>query len=401
MPESLAAQPLSGCSKTDRRVLWVEAEGSIRPFGGQENFELIKTLVNDWGVTDIYAQVYRAGRSWFPSVQADDTPYFEAMSAGINPLHDLIQFAHAHGVRVHAWMNVFSLAQNDRAPVLETIGEDGILRDEFGVSLRSYDSDGRAPREPEDRLDTPAIWIDPGSTRYRLYFAELIKELTHLYPALDGVHLDMIRYPYMMLRPDFSGRRAQLGFSEEAMRRYFGNSQSPAECVASIGPEAGPLSWVVLTRGLPRGAGWDSWRREQVTDLVRHVRAELLDRPMELSAAVLAPYDRAYVYAQQPWKEWLAEGLIDFAVAMAYQRGVERYRSVTADVLHDTDGKRVIMGVGAWLSLHDPQVLAEQIRIACDRASGGVSLFSFSHLASRQGMRVVKEIQQPRRESQS
>ena len=69
-----------------------------------------------------------------------------------------------------------------------------------------------------------------------------------------------------------------------------------------------------LPEALARG---DDWRRAQVTGLVRRIReaARAKAPDLELSAAVWAWPDRAYLSMFQDWRGWIDEELLEFAHA--------------------------------------------------------------------------------------
>ena len=122
MPErpSLAGEPEV---RPRPRALWVLAEGSQRVL---ENAEKVPTLVSEaraLGASDLFVQVYRGGRAWYDAGLADARPFRNAREhAGVDLLADLIERAHAAGLRVHAWVNVLSLSQNRDAPLLAQLG---------------------------------------------------------------------------------------------------------------------------------------------------------------------------------------------------------------------------------------------------------------------------------------
>ena len=73
--------------------------------------------------------------------------------------------------------------------------------------------------------------------------------------------------------------------------------------------------------GVVRGANaWDAWRRGQVTQLVEDIATNArAARPgVEISAAVIAYDDRAYLSLAQDWRGWLRSGALDRAIPMAY-----------------------------------------------------------------------------------
>ena len=70
--------------------LWVQAEGSNRSLDSIGKIRTLLAQARDSGVTDIYAQVYRSGRAWFPTGLADDSP---SKRTGGDPLGYLLSLA--------------------------------------------------------------------------------------------------------------------------------------------------------------------------------------------------------------------------------------------------------------------------------------------------------------------
>ena len=95
------------------RGLWVLCEGSQRVL---EHPEKIPELLSDaqaLGVSDLFVQVYRGGKAWFNSSLADARPYQSILlEHDQDTFAELIRQAHEQGFRVHAWVNVLSLAGN-------------------------------------------------------------------------------------------------------------------------------------------------------------------------------------------------------------------------------------------------------------------------------------------------
>ena len=49
--------------------LWIESEGTNQPFLSDSSFSSLKSFVEEGDYSDLYCQVYRNGRSWFPSFE--------------------------------------------------------------------------------------------------------------------------------------------------------------------------------------------------------------------------------------------------------------------------------------------------------------------------------------------
>jgi uncharacterized lipoprotein YddW (UPF0748 family) len=373
---SLIALLITACSRGGQPVtpspgegkpalgLWVLAEGSERVLESPEKIAALVERAVALGATDLFVQVHRGGRSWFASTHADDSPWraLHARDPGAPaPLSDLIARAHARGLRVHAWFNCLSLANNREPPILRTVGRAAITVDRKGRSLLDYPN-GDVP--PPDRtylqLETPGLWLDPAVPGVVETLAATVDDLVRAAPDLDGLHLDYIRYPFTLpMTPGSRFLGLDFGYGEVARSRFAAENGSFAT-----------------------GDAWDAFRRARVRELVTTLRAHI-PKTWKLSAAVLAYADRAYLTALQDWRGWLDEGLLDFAVAMAYTRD-DRLLRYQAHALHGgIGGERVWLGIGAWLSIDEPARIRAQLALAREVSPPGVALFSYDALAAK------------------
>ena len=275
-------------SAQPRRALWVLAEGSQRTLEDPARIDRLLEDAARLGITDLLVQVYRAGRSWFPSRHADATPYRKIVAkAGGPPLRRLIDGAHARGLRVHAWFNALSLARNDKAPLLRHVGRQAVLVDRERRSMLDYPKhDVPLPDRLHTRLGTPGVYLDPAVPGVIEYLERTLDDLVQAAPDLDGLHLDYIRHPLAL--PLIPGSRFDLGLDfgyGEASRTRFEKERGVS---------------------FRRGNGWDAFRRDQVSEVVRRLGARLPEG-WELSAAVLPWADRAYLAAMQDWRRWLIQ----------------------------------------------------------------------------------------------
>ncbi len=360
-----------GCSRAEPPVgargplaLWVLAEGSERTLESPEKIALLVERAAQLRASDLFVQVYRAGRSWFASIHADDAPFRAIRAAhpdAPEPLADLIARAHARGIRVHAWFNCLALAQNRDAPIVQQLGRDAVLVDRAGRSLLDY-PEGNVP--PPDgawlELETPGYWLDPALPGVVEYLAATVEDLAREAPDLDGLHLDYIRYPYALpMTPGSRFRGLDFGYGESAKARFAAENGS-----------------------FELGDKWDDFRRARVGELVARLRASMPSK-WKLSAAVLAYADRAYLTALQDWRGWLEDGRLDFAVAMAYTRDDRLLRYQTRALRFGVGGERLWVGLGAWLVADDPARIAQQVALARAVQPAGVALFSYDALAAK------------------
>ena len=121
------------------RGLWVLCEGSQRVLENRQRLEILLEDARGLGVTDLFVQVYRGGRAWFDSSLADSRPYGSTWRASDGTGRDafslLIERAHGQGLRVHAWVNVLSLASNADARILRDLGPAAAAVDQKGRSI--------------------------------------------------------------------------------------------------------------------------------------------------------------------------------------------------------------------------------------------------------------------------
>ncbi len=356
---------------TMRRGLWVLCEGSQRVL---EHPERIARLIRDaevLGVSDLFVQVYRGGRAWFATPRADATPFAKTLDAAEQSgLTRLIEAATQRGIRVHAWVNVLSLASNRSAPLLDALGRDVVLVDHKGRSLLDYpDFDVPVPDRNWYRMGTPALWLDPAAPGLRRHFAALFAELMLQYPGLSGLHLDYIRYADAL--PLTPGSRFDVGLSFG-----FGAPQR-----ARFERETGLRA--PFRNSTANAARFDTWRRDQLSALVASIASAVRAvRPgLELSAAVIADRERAYNVDFQDWLGWLDAGHLDFAVPMLYTRDPLRFRyGVEALAGLASERRRLWVGLGAWLFAANPASGVAQLRDIAQQKSLGNALFSWDSI---------------------
>ncbi|MCZ6465260.1 MAG: family 10 glycosylhydrolase, partial [Proteobacteria bacterium] len=323
------------------------------------------------GTTDLLVQVYRGGRAWYDATLADPAPYRQILaSVGHDTLEDLIERAHAAGIRVHAWVNVLSLSHNLDAPLVRDLGPGAVHVDRRGRSLLSYPGlEMPAPDGDWYRMGTRGVYLDPAAPGVSERLAATFAELVARYPCLDGLHLDYVRHPDVL--PFVPGSRfgvgMDFGYGEGSRLRFQRETGLRAPVEGSM---------VNTNR-------WDEWRRQKVTELVARIRSEAqAARPgLLLSAAVASHVDRAYLSLAQDWKGWLEAGLIDVAVPMAYTLDDRLFRYQVESFASGPDADRIWPGLGVWLFAENPEGALEQLEILRAAGAAGEALFSYDSIA--------------------
>ncbi len=360
-----------------RRGLWVLCQGSQRVLEQPERLDVLLADARAMGVTDLFVQVYRGGRAWFASTHADATPHdLMWRQEDRDALEVLIARAHAQGLRVHAWVNVLSLAKNPEAPILKRLGTDAAMVDQHGRSVLDYpDFDLPQPDRAWYRMGTPAVWLDPATPGVGEALSATFAELLVKYPSLDGLHLDYIRYADVL--PFTPGARfgvgLSFGFGGPARDRFR----------AETGREA-PFG-----TSLRNANQFDDWRREKLTEVVARIAADARKaRPgLEMSAAVIGDRERAYLVDFQHWARWLDLGLLDFAVPMLYTLDRERLRYGVESYAGLARTRNIWVGLGSWLFSQRPAEAVWQLRQVGRERALGSALFSWDSIADTPALR--------------
>ncbi|HUH12311.1 MAG TPA: family 10 glycosylhydrolase, partial [Longimicrobiales bacterium] len=203
---------------------------------------------------------------------------------GWDPLAVALEEGARHGIQVHAWLNSLigwcgSTPPPDSDPPHAFVEHpDWVMVDQAGQPM-PYDAGCR--------------WLTPGQPGVRTRLAAVAADIARHY-AVDGVHLDFIRYP----DPSWSWDAASLASWEAA-------------------------------RGDEPSLTFEEHRRRLVTRAVRETRDSLLAaRPQaRLSAAVWGIYrnergwsgvSTGYDDRLQDARAWVAEGLVDVLAPMVY-----------------------------------------------------------------------------------
>lgn len=360
------------------RGMWVLAEGSQRVLEDIKRVGPLLDVAEQLHVSDLFVQVYRGGRSWYPSVIADQTPFTQAQTPeGIDVLARLIAQAHTRGIRIHGWVNVLSLSARSQSKILDELGPGAILVDSRGRSLLEYpDMEVPEPDRQFYRMGTRGLYLDAAAPGVADRLTATFVELIETYPTLDGLHLDYIRHPGAL--PFIPGSRFGVGLD-------FGYGQASQKRFQQETGLAGPYRDAKNpdpTRLINQNA-WDDWRRDKVTQLVREIgeATRAVQPDLILSAAVNSYVDRAYLSLSQDWLRWLEDGYIDLALPMTYTLDDRLLRYQVEHFARSAYADRIWPGLGTWLFAKRPAGALEQIEIADQAGASRIVLFSYDSIA--------------------
>jgi len=337
-PEELAAGPALASAQapaTELRGAWV-TRWSYREAA---DVELAMEQLAEAGFNAVFFQI----RGTFDAFWRSDIEPWSALLTGTlgrdpgwDPLAVAVEQGHAHGLQVHAYMNVFPFWRGKASPGASEPAHAMRGHPDWRVT----DADGQPMA-----LNDSYVFASPGKAQVRARVAAVAAEIAQRY-AVDGIHLDYIRYP----ASDCEGDAASV-----AARR-----------AASLSCQA--------------------WQRLQVIETVRAVR-QAVDLP--LSAAVWGVYQNSWGWESvsqglddyhQDSRAFLSQGLLDANIPMIYWRLSEPpgqrldFATLTADHLAHASGRHVYPGIQAELG---HEAVADCIAAAPAAGAPGVVLFDY------------------------
>lgn len=362
-PRAVQAGPPRAGEET--RAIWVVRHALTTP-GRVDKIVDLATQVN---ANTLLVQVRGRGDAYYNSDLAPPAADLEAAPRDFDPLSRICAKAHAQGLEVHAWINVYLVWSAGEPPraALHVVNAHPDW-----ISVRS---DGRRLAEmvPEEFQEekVEGMYLAPGNPDVKRHIRDLVREIVSRYPV-DGIHLDYIRYPEPTVGYDVHTRTQ--------FEREFGVDPMELER-----PDSEFIDLIGADRIPDLRSRWIQWKREQITNLVRDLRhdLDLTGRKIKLTAAVIADQNAALNRYLQDWPAWMKEGLLDAAVPMAYSPSTPIVERQIRTAMEIPTKRQIWAGIGIYNE--GARDAAEKIRRARALGVDGIALFSYDALLGRSG----------------
>lgn len=364
---NLAAAPVN-----EVRALWVVRDTMVSPGA-------VKEMVKDAhaaGFNTLIVQVRGRGDAYYNARWEPRATLLKNQADDFDPLALAIQEAHAAGMKVHAWINTFLVA--DAATLPEAREHAMYKHPEWlavprGIANELYRGDPKAPNysstlisyAQNNKEELEGIFFSPAHPGVKEQIYNLWIDITERYDV-DGLHFDYIRYPNRQFdysRTSLDRFRAELEKTISAEdRKHF------AELAA-----VDPLAHV---NAYPER--YAQFQRDQVTDLVERIYQGVKARKPDalVSAAVFANDKDAFDARCQDWKLWLKRGILDVVCPMAYTEETPTFTRQIEVAVGARNKNQVWAGIGSWKI---PVVSTlEKISAAREKGAQGFILFSYN-----------------------
>jgi uncharacterized lipoprotein YddW (UPF0748 family) len=352
------------------RALWVVRTTLTSP-------SAIATMVASakaGGFNTLLVQVRGRGDAYFQHGIEPRPPVLSAQP-DFDPLATTIARAHEAGLQVHAWINVNLVSSaadlpSGREHVVYRHPEWLMVPRALAGDLQTVD-----PHSPQylGRLarftrgwsnEIEGLYVSPVSQASADYTVSVVRDIAERY-AVDGVHLDYIRYP----NDDFDYSRDTLA--------SFRRSLAPADQQRydARATQGEPL---IYTTAFPDR--WRAFRTDRLTALLTSLsHAVKTARPSAVLSVAVAPEAReAAMHRLQDWRGWVDRGLVDVLCPMAYTTDTATFAAqIGADRLI-AGTHPVWAGIGAYRLTADQ--IVENVKSARRLGAAGIILFSYDSL---------------------
>jgi uncharacterized lipoprotein YddW (UPF0748 family) len=354
------------------RALWV-VRTTLK---SRSAIDLMVDQARAGGFNTLLVQIRGRGDAYYRYSREPRAPALDA-DPSFDPLATAIARAHAAGLQLHAWVNVNLIASAAELPAApshivnrhpEWLMIPRALAAELGAtSTRSPEYLTRLARSLHERNDVEGLYLSPIANDAANYTIEIVHDIVEQY-AVDGVHLDYIRFP----AEDFDYSAASLS----AFRRQVASDLAPDDQRRyDLRLVDNPL---IYAEAFPDR--WRSFRAAAVTSLLGRLRQTIKSvRPMAIVSAAVGPdANDAATNRFQDWREWLRQDLLDVVCPMAYTTDRSIFASQVAAARDLAGHHSIWAGIGAYrLSLDQ---IIDNVQVARRMGVAGTVLFSYDSL---------------------
>ena len=357
----------AAAAHAEHRAFWVDTFNTA--LNNHDNVVAVVANARSAKANALFVQVRRRGDAWYLQSR-EPAPDFVPIAAGFDPLADLIAVAHADGIEVHAFVIVGAIWNKNPTfepsatlgppanpnhvfnrhggydPISKTI----VLGPDNWLTRTLLPDDGSAISFQGHRFGSD-FWIDLGHPAAAAYTLDVMLNLVRNY-AIDGLHLDRIRYPELSVSGQTPSTGTSIGYNPTSVERF----QRRYGIAAGSPPPAA------------NDSRWSQWRRDQVTNFVRRVYLNAISvKPqLKISAALIAfgggptteaswNSAEAYWRVYQDWRAWTEEGILDLPIPMVYK--AEHNAATAAQFDQWTEWLRThqynragVIGIGAFVN---------------------------------------------------
>jgi hypothetical protein len=283
-------------------------------------------------------------------------------------LSTMIPIAHKYGINVQEW---FITMMNNDTNLIRT------HPDWFVIN-----------REGKSCIGDPAYvsyyrFLCPSNPEVHRYLKARMDEYLRI-PGLDGIHLDYIRYPDVILPMALWSKYGIIQDREYAPYDYcyckVCREKFSSQCMTDPFTMANPDS----------NAIWRQFRYDQLTSLVKELGDYCHGKGKELSAAVFPGPSIAKQLVRQAWDEWPLDEVMPMLYQNFYNGSLDWIRLETAEGVKSMD-QPVPVYSGLYIPSLTPRELQSAIVKSVEGGASGICLFNYEAMTARH-MEALREV---------
>ena len=232
-------------------------------------------------------------------------------------------------------------------------------------------------REGKSSVSNPAYvgyyrFLCPANPGVREYLHDKILEYLAI-PGLDGIHLDYIRYPDVILPQALWSAYGIVQDREYAPYDYCYCGLCRAKFLAEYGKDP------MLSEHPDTNAEWRLFRYGQVTSLVNELAGDCHRAGKKLSAAVFPGPSLSRELVRQAWDEWTLDEVMPMLYQGFYFGSLDWIRAETEEGVASLP-RSVPLCSGLYIPSLSPRELQTAVGKSIRGGAGGISLFNFESM---------------------
>ncbi|MCF7809055.1 MAG: family 10 glycosylhydrolase [Candidatus Marinimicrobia bacterium] len=345
--QSLIAQDVQG--------IWVVRHSITSP----EKVRRLITFASVNGYTDLFVQVRGRGDAYYNS---SIVPRAHLLPKNAyDPLKDIIPLAHAKGIRIHAWVNMYlswSARKLPRNPehIVNKYPHWVEVNSSGKSDLEFVSQNGRNGRE--------GVYLSPMNDQVNNHLLQVINEIVASY-QVDGVHLDYVRFQDRNYGYNRDGRKKFLmTYNVDPITLGNGNGSYWYR----LNPEEKEKYWIY----------WNEFRRAELSRYIQRISNSIhqINPAVKLSAAVKPNPEVARKRFFQDWPAWLSSGSMDFVVPMNYAVPANNFTHSMSMMKNERlPLDRIYMGIATYNQ--DSSTSGSKIHYARNAGFNNLVIFSY------------------------
>jgi uncharacterized lipoprotein YddW (UPF0748 family) len=267
------------------RGAWVTTAASTA-LDSKDNIKQCVQTCKTANINNIFMVVYNNGRTCYPSTVMQNLIGISIREsfAGRDPLQEMIDEAHAVGIKVHAWFEYgFSSSYSASGGAIVAAKPNWAAKDINGALVVKNGFD----------------WLNAFNPEVQNYMIDLFKEVTTKY-NVDGVQGDD-RLPAVPSTAGYDSYTKNLYFTEKGVN-------PPADS---------------------KDAAWVDWRAKKLNNFLKRLRNEVKAiKPGIQFTMSPSPYPFSLTEYLQDWPTWVDSSWVDAIMPQCYRYNITDYNNV-------------------------------------------------------------------------